>query len=301
MNLDDIKIFREVALQGSMTQAAEKLGYAQSSVTARIRNLEAKLSTNLFYRNAKGVHLTPAGKICLEHSLKITRVTEELYELLNSNYTRTSLLRIGSMETTAAVRLPLLLKKFNSLYEDVELSLQTGTTEYLINQVLGYELDVAFAASPVNHPELDEIPAFKEELVLISCAEDAGRDILDIIKKRTILVFRPGCSYRALLERFLSEIKHIPLKRFEFGSLEAIIGGVESGIGISLLPRSVVESKIQQGSLAAYDPPSSIKNCTTSLITRKDAVKTTEMSNFFDLLSQGSSIKKSKLKENAHG
>ena len=292
MNLEDIKIFREVALQGSMTQAAEKLGYAQSSVTARIKNLEAKLNTSLFYRNAKGVHLTPAGKICLEHSLKITRVTEELYELLNSNYTKTSLLRIGSMETTAAVRLPPLLKQFHSLYEDVELSLHTGTTEHLANQVLDHELDMAFAASPLNHPEIDEVPAFREELVLISCAEDKGHDILDIIKKRTILVFRPGCSYRSLLERFLSEIKHIPLKRFEFGSLEAIVGGVESGIGVSLLPRSVVESKLQQGNLASYDPPSYIKNCTTSLIMRKDAIKTIEMSNFLDLISKGPAINK---------
>lgn len=284
MNLDDIKIFREVALQGSMTQAAEKLGYAQSSVTSRIRNLEAKLSTSLFYRNAKGVHLTPAGKICLEHSLKITRVTEELFELLNSNYTRTSLLRLGAMETTAAVRLPLLLKQFNSLYENIELSLETGTTEHLINCVLNYELDMAFTASPVNHPELDEIPAFKEELVLISCAEDSGEDILDTIKKRTILVFRPGCSYRALLERYLSEIKCIPLKRFEFGSLEAIIGGVESGLGMSLLPKSVVGKKIAEGSIASYQPPPHIRNCVTSIITRKDAIKTVEMSNFLTLL-----------------
>ncbi len=291
MNLDDIKIFREVALQGSMTQAAEKLGYAQSSVTSRIRNLEAKLSTNLFYRKAKGVHLTPAGKICLEHSLKITRVTEELFELLNANYTRTKLLRMGSMETTAAVRLPQLLKEFHSAREEVDLSLETGTTAYLTNQVLDYELDLAFVASPVNHPELAEAGAFNEELVLVAGKDDACGDILDIIKKRTILVFREGCSYRALLERYLSEIGHVPLKRFEFGSVEAIIGGVEAGIGISLLPRAVVAKRLLEKSLVAYEPPEHIRNCTTSVVFRKDAIKTVEMDAFLALVKGKAALK----------
>lgn len=284
MNIDDIKIFREVAMQGSMTQAAEKLGYAQSSITSRIRNLEKQLNTHLFYRSSKGVHLTPAGKICLEHSHKITKVTEELFELLNSSCVKSRILRIGSMETTAAIRLPLLLKKFHSAYEHVDLSIQTDTTVCLINKVLDYELDFAFVASPVNHHELAEFAAFNEELVIVSNKGSLNKDILEILKKRTILVFRQGCTYRALLERYLSEIGQIPLKRFEFGSLEAIIGGVEAGIGVSLLPKSVVEKKLQSGNLVSYELPQHLKNCTTSVITRKDTVNTVETENFLKLL-----------------
>jgi len=285
MDLDDIKVFREVALHGSMTKAAETLGYAQSSITARIRKLEANLNVNLFYRNAKGVHLTPAGKIFLEQGVKITQLLDELYFLLNPDEPPGGLLRIGSMETTAAIHLPSLLKKYHSLYDKVELSLQTGTTEYLINQVLNYNLDIAFVAAPINHPEIIEIEAFREEMVLVSEGGQHPKDIEEILKSRVILVFRPGCSYRSLLERYLLENKSISLKRFEFGSLEAIIGGVASGIGISLLPKSAIEDKLQSGTLTAYELPSHLRNCTTMLIQRKDTVQTIAMANFIDVMS----------------
>lgn len=285
MDLDDIKVFREVALHGSMTQAAEILGYAQSSVTARIRKLEATLKVNLFYRNAKGVQLTPAGKIFLEQGLKITQLVDELYFLLSPDEFPGGLLRIGSMETTAAIRLPALLKKYHALYAKVELSLQTGTTEYLINQILHYNLDLAFVAAPVNHPEIREIEAFREEMVLVSEGGQDTKSIEEIMKNRAILVFRTGCSYRSLLERYLLESKSISLKRFEFGSLEAIIGGVASGIGVSLLPKAVIADKLQAGMLTAHELPSHLRYCTTMLIQRKDTVQMTAITNFTDLIS----------------
>lgn len=284
MDLDDIKVFREVALHGSMTKAAETLGYAQSSVTARIRKLEANLNVNLFYRNAKGVQLTPFGKIFLEQGVKITQLLDELYFRLHPAESPGGLLRIGSMETTAAIHLPSLLKKYHSLYDKVELSLQTGTTEYLINQVLNYNLDFAFVAAPINHPEIIEIEAFREEMVLVAEVEQPPKDIEELLKNRVILVFRTGCSYRSLLEQYLLENKAISLKRFEFGSLEAIIGGVASGIGISLLPKSVIEGKIQSGTLTSYELPSHLRNCTTMLIQRKDIAQTIAMANFIDVM-----------------
>ncbi|EGO63774.1 LysR family transcriptional regulator [Acetonema longum] len=284
MDLDDIKVFREVALHGSMTQAAEALGYAQSSVTARIRKLEAELRVTLFYRNAKGVQLTPSGQIFQEQGFKITQLIEELYTQLHPSEVPGGLLHIGAMETTAATRLPSLLKKYHSLHDQVELSLQTGPTDYLINQVLNYELDLAFVGTTINHPEIIETESFKEEMVLVAEKKDHPQDILEIIKSRTILVFRPGCYYRSLLEQYLRETAFIPFRRFEFGSLEAIIGGVSAGIGISLLPKSVIEDKLQSGALAAYELPPHLRMCTTMLIQRKDTIPTAAITNFVDLI-----------------
>nr|WP_092068925.1 LysR family transcriptional regulator [Dendrosporobacter quercicolus]NSL47279.1 LysR family transcriptional regulator [Dendrosporobacter quercicolus DSM 1736]SDL83486.1 DNA-binding transcriptional regulator, LysR family [Dendrosporobacter quercicolus] len=284
MNLNDIKIFQEVVYQGSMTQAAEKLGYAQSSVTARMRKLEEKLKVKLFYRSARGVHPTPAGKLLLEYGLRIARTMDELQFLLHSNGVPGGLLRIGSMETTAAIRLPSLLKEYHSLYDRVELSLQTGTTGHLISQILNYELDLAFVAAPVNHADIVEMAAFEEAMVLVAAGGQNAAGGLDILQNRTILVFRSGCSYRSLLEQYLAETKSIPLKRFEFGSLEAIIGSVAAGIGISLLPESVIEEKLQSGILSSYALPSHLGKCTTMLIWRKDAVPTLAMTKFIDLI-----------------
>lgn len=286
MDLTDIKICREVAVQGSMTQAAEALGYAQSSITARIRKLEAELQVRLFYRNANGVRPTPAGQLLIEQGLKITQMAEDLTCRLRSREVTGGLLRIGSMETTAAIHLPSLLKTYHSLYKQVELLLQTGTTEYLVNQVLKYELDLAFVAAPVNHPDIIEIEAFREEMVLVAEGGQSRQPLADILNSRAILVFRTGCSYRSLLESYLLNYKAIPLKRFEFGSLEAIIAGVASGMGISLLPRSVVEAKLPANDLAVYELPPQLRYCPTLLIKRKDAVQTSAIGQFIQLVSQ---------------
>jgi DNA-binding transcriptional LysR family regulator len=153
-----------------------------------------------------------------------------------------------------------------------------------MNQVLNYKLDLAFVASTVNHPEIIEIESFDEEMVLIAEKKENTQDILDIIKNRTILVFRSGCTYRSLLERYLQESTLIPLRQFEFGSLEAIIGGVSAGIGISLLPKSVIEDKLQSGTLSSYELPPHLRKCTTMLIRRKDITLTAAISNFVDLI-----------------
>lgn len=284
MDLEDIKVFREVALQGSMTQAATSLDYAQSSVTARIRKLEKEFGVTLLHRTAKGVQVTPSGQLFLEQGLKITQILEELHHRLHPNDLPCGLLRIGSMETTAAVRLPTLLKKYHTTYDKVDISLHTGTTEYLVNQVLNYSLDLAFVAAPINHPEIIELTSFDEEMVLVSENMPQAQPISEIIKNRAILVFRSGCSYRALLERYLLESQFIPLKRFEFGSMDAIIGGVSAGLGVSLLPKAAIEDKLQSGLLSAHELPLHMRTCKTMLIHRKDAIKTIAISKFIEML-----------------
>lgn len=284
LDLEDIKIFQEVAWQQSITKAAENLGYAQSSVTSRIRKLEAEFKITLLYRSSKGVKITPAGKIFLDKGLQINRLIEELHYALSSDKSPMGLLRIGSMETTAAIHLTPLLKNYIDLYKDVDLSFQTGTTKYLVQQVLNCNLDLAFVASPINLHEIVEIPVFEEELVIISKRVPYPQSISEIIKKRTILVFRHGCSYRTLLEKYLSEMKVGPLNRLEFGSLDTIITSVESGLGISLLPKSTVRNKLETGSLTAYRLPNHLKNNTTLLIHRKDIFKTPAIQKFIDSL-----------------
>ncbi len=284
MDFEDIIIFREVATIGSMTQAAEKLGYAQSSITARIRGLEDEFNTKLFYRTTKGVQLTQPGKILFDHSIKLIRNIDELHLLLDSNYTKTSQLRLGSMETTAAIHLPKIFKKFSLEDKNTEIFLQTGTTTELAQKILAYELDIAFVAATLNHPEIEEIKMIEEELVLVGNKSDAGHTLEEILKKRAIIVFRAGCSYRLLLERYLSEEKMVPLKRFEFGSVETIIGAVEAGMGVTLLPKSVVEKRVNNDTIKTFNLPSKIRKCNTYMIMNKNALQTLEMKKFLDIV-----------------
>lgn len=284
MDLQALRIFQLVAELGSISQAARELNYAQSNVTTKIQQLETDLQTTLFYRHNRGTTLTSKGKILLSYTEKILRLIEETQTVISDEQTPKGPLIIGSMETTAAVRLPALLSKYHREYPNVDLTLKTGPTEQHIQGVLRYELDAAFVAGPVDRPELLQKTVIEEELVLITDMMHSPISSITDIQARTLLVFRTGCSYRARLEQWLHHEGVIPYKIMEFGTLEAIIGCVSAGLGISLLPRSVIDKYVHEGALRQHTIPEPYGKVKTIFIYRKDKYLPTSLIKFIDML-----------------
>ena len=167
MESSDLRIFEAVARAGGITRAAAELNTVQSNVTARLRLLERELGTPLFFRHSRGVTLTPAGRELLPYAGKIGVLLAEARRALN-DATPQGALRIGSLETTAGLRLPPILAAYTTAHPQVDITLQTGTTAELIAAVLAYRLEGALVAGPVEHPELVEETIFEEELVLVT-------------------------------------------------------------------------------------------------------------------------------------
>src|SRR5262245_21529862 len=105
MDLADLQIFRSVVHAGGVTRAAEQLHRVQSNVTTRVRQLEAELGVDLFIREGKRLHLSPAGRLLLGYADRLLDLAQEAREALHDDMPR-GLLRLGSMESTASVRLP---------------------------------------------------------------------------------------------------------------------------------------------------------------------------------------------------
>jgi DNA-binding transcriptional LysR family regulator len=198
MNSDDLMVFLSVAEAGSVTKAAAQLGYVPSNVSARIHHLETETETTLFYRHSRGMTLTSSGKTLVEYAQRMRRLLHDATVTLQSKDMPRGTLSIGAMETTAAVRLPKMLVSYHRSYAQVEISLVTGPTSELIQQVLQYKIDGAFISGPSELPELSHESVFHEELVLISDLETDMRAIAG----SPILVFRTGCSYRFRLEQW---------------------------------------------------------------------------------------------------
>lgn len=289
MDLQALKIFQIVAELGSISQAARELNYAQSNITTKIQQLETSLETTLFYRHNRGTTLTAKGKMLLSYTEKIFRLLDETQKVMSDEETPKGPIIIGSMETTAAVRLPALLSKYHHKYPEVDLTLKTGPTEQNIQGVLQYELDGAFVAGPVEHPELIQTTVIEEELVLITDTIHSSLSSIKDMQTRTLLVFRAGCSYRARFEQWLHHEGLVPHKIMEFGTLEAIVGCVSAGLGISLLPRSVIEKHVQEGSLRMHPIPSPYGKVKTIFIYRKDKYMPTSLMKFMDILSDKTS------------
>jgi len=150
-----------------------------------------------------------------------------------------------------------------------------------MDKVLHYELDGAFIGCRCAHPDLQAVPAFIEELVIVSAA--SVLDLTEAVKK-PILVFSAGCSYRDVLEQWLQASGLPQSVIMEFGTLEAIIGGVSAGLGISLMPRSVVQKHAAEGAVRLHEMPASLRESETTFITRKDAFASSALKAFMDRL-----------------
>ncbi|MED3687260.1 LysR family transcriptional regulator [Peribacillus butanolivorans] len=285
MDLHSLKIFQSVAKMGSISQAARELQYAQSNITMKIQQLESDLQTTLFYRHNRGTSLTDKGSMLLTYTEKIFDLIEETKNIMNDDQTPRGPLIIGSMETTAAVRLPRLFSKYHKNFPEVDLTLRTGSTEQNIQAVLQNELDGAFVAGPINHPDLIQKEVFEEELILITDTVHPPISSIKDIQTRTLLVFHTGCAYREKLEKWLQQENMIPNKIMEFGTIDGIIGCVVAGLGISMLPQSVIAKHVQDGILRQHSIPNLYGKVKTVFIYRKDKYVPASLIKFINMLS----------------
>ncbi|WP_373228735.1 LysR family transcriptional regulator [Cohnella sp.] len=280
MDIQLLKVFITTAHEGSISKAAQKLNFAQSNVTHKIQQLEADLQTPLFYRHNRGITLTPSGQILVTYAEKILNIIQEARSAVGDSSVPAGPLHIGSVETTASNRLPKLLTQYHTLYPSVDFSLITGPTEKLLHAVFHYELNGAFVAGPVEHPDLVQEKVIDEELVLITPVSYPSVKSIHDVQLRTLLVFQSGCSYRAKLNQLLNEEGILPVKLMEFGSFETIIGCVGAGLGISLMPRSIVTEAEKQGRVRCHAIAGKHAIVTTVFIRRKDALITPALSAF---------------------
>ena len=284
MDSTDLSFFLAVMEEGGVTAAARRLNCVQSNVTARIRSLEAALGIPLFHRNGRGVVPTRAGERLLPHARQVVgalrAARDSLWDLRNPDRPGGQL-AIGSMETAAACRLPPVLAAYHAAFPDVELSLRTGGTGALVEEVLAFRLDAALVGGPIDHPHLTAVEVGAERMVVVTAP---GTDWPGMLTHPGLsaLCFRRGCAYRERLENLLLGLGARQPRLQEFGTLEGIIGGVAAGIGISLLPQAAVERSPLRASLALHAVPEPWAVAPTQLIHRKDSVMTAALARFTD-------------------
>ena len=192
----DLKVFEAVARLGGMNRAAVELNTVQSNVTARIQALEADIGSMLLERHSRGVSLTQAGRRLLPYADKVARLLDDAMRAARDDGAPRGVLTIGSLETTAALRLTPLLTRYATDNPAVDLVLRTGTTCELVGDVLEQRVDGAFVCGPVAHPELEEQVMFREELVVLAAPDVASLD--------AALTSGRGAARRAPCRLFLS-------------------------------------------------------------------------------------------------
>jgi len=255
MELNQIETFLHVAELGSFSRAAEQLGVTQPTLSARIQVLERDLGQRLFERLGRGVRLTEAGRAFQPYAERSLLMIKEGREALDASQNPTrGKLRIGSARVIGAYVLPDILATFRDEYPGVELSILTGRSHEVLQMVLTEEAQLGLGRT-LNHPELDSIYLYDEQIVFVTHPEHPlarrGEATISEVAQEPLILYDRDSTYYVLITKVCREAGIVPKVTMNLDSVEATKKMLERGLGVSFLPASSIESDVRRGTLAA--------------------------------------------------
>ena len=260
-----LQVFHTVARLLSFTKAAEELHMTQPAVTFQVRQLEEQFNTRLFDRTHNRISLTEAGRRVYEYAEKIF----ELYGMMDNAIKEltgdiSGVMILGASTTIAEYMLPILLGDFKKKHPEVTIRLKVANTDGIVSQVENNEIDLGVVEAPVNNKNLVVEECRTDELVLIvppghKLANEKTVPISTVIEHPFICREEGSGTRDVMIESMQSTGINITDLRIamELGSLEAIKGAVESGMGVSIVSKATLSKELQLGTLIAIpiDPP----------------------------------------------
>jgi DNA-binding transcriptional LysR family regulator len=237
MDVRALHAFRIVAESGSITAAAARLGTVQSALSARIGQFEAAVGEPLFERLPRGIRLTAAGARLLPYAEKIEALVADAVRATHGREPRLSgPFRLGAIEVAAASVLSDGIARFLTSHPDVDLRLATGLSRELVDDVAAGGIDAAIIADGFRASDLASMPLRPIPLALFMPIDRPPEQL------EQAFAFGHGCVCRARLETILHRRRWAP-RIVELGSVDAILGCVEAGIGIALLPQALEKGR----------------------------------------------------------
>lgn len=245
MEFRHLETFQAIIEAGSFLQAAEKLQYAQSTISLHIQQLEAELDVKLFSRRGKKVQLTTAGRALSTHAgfllHRAALLQKDMAELVAG---KSGHIRIGSIEPVASLRLPSLLVSFCRQYPNIRLTLETGVTNVISQRVARGELDLAICSPPDAKLGLSFETLFYDPMALLipiqhCLSQQETIEVYDLAQERLLLT-EANCPYRRVFETEVLSRGVNPYSGIEIMSLKILQSMVEAGLGIGVMPTAVV-------------------------------------------------------------
>ena len=255
MELRQLRAFSCIAETGSFTASASRLHVTQAAISMQIRQLEEELGVKLFVRAPRRVMLTEAGELLLQRTRRILREHDAAVEVMEEIAgARRGRLRIGSasaMVTTEA--LPAILPKLIDAYPAAEVSVTSGTSDSLVRQILGGELDVAFVSLPVEAQGIETMVLNEDELVAIVSPRHplAGKRVVNaiLLGQEKLILGEQGGNTRRQLDDFFEKSGITPHVAMELSRQAAIKRMVEEDLGVGIIAAHSVREEVSRGSL----------------------------------------------------
>ncbi|SEO07000.1 DNA-binding transcriptional regulator, LysR family [Amphibacillus marinus] len=280
MELRHLITFKTIVESGGFKKAADHLGYAQSSVTSHIKELERELGKPLFDRLGKKISLTETGEVFLPYARKMIALSSQSMEAIQSEHMPQGSLVIGVSESLLIYWLPTVISTFRKKYPMVDITVKALKYPNIANQLKEGEIDFAVLVElPDWHaPSLSLKQLGKEALLMVTAAHHPPQP------NQTMLVTEYTCSWRPVIDTYMKAFYVDKLSQVELPSVAAIKQCVLAGLGIAMLPRFVIEEELAQGVLQLVTPDEPQEELGIYTAIHKDKWVSSKLQLFFELL-----------------
>lgn len=258
--LDQLRILKAIAAEGSFKRAADSLYVSQPAISLQVQNLERHLDVPLFDRAGRRAQLTEAGHLLLTYGEKVLSMCQETCRAIEDlQNLKGGTLIVGASQTTGTYLLPRMIGLFRQKYPNVVVQLQVHSTRRTAWSVMNGQLDLAIVGGEVSAElaqSLEIVPYARDELVLIVPASHpfAQRERItkEDLYQLQFISLDAQSTIRRVIDQALARAGIDPVHfkiEMELSSIEAIKNAVQSGLGAAFVSTSAIVKELSLGVL----------------------------------------------------
>lgn len=267
MDIRHFKTFKCIVEEGSFSNAASKIGYTQSTVTSQIQQLEQELSVKLFEKIGRNMILTPVGKELISYTDELLETVTKIKNIGKSDDIPRGELKIAIADSLMSYKLKDVLSLFKQKAPNVSISIVSLNCFVINDMLVKGEVDIGLLYDVGTHKESLTSVQLSEFPLTLVCSPSFKHDEVDFSTPNqsintSLIINEPNCIYRKIFENYLRANNIILNNTIELWSIEAIKNCVSSNLGISFLPRFVVEKELKENKLQELQV-----NCSDTKIT----------------------------------
>jgi molybdate transport repressor ModE-like protein len=248
MEIRHLESLIAISEHGSFSAAARALGTVQSNVSAHISRLEKELGASLIDRQSG--ELTEDGVLVVERARRIIHELQDIEADIHSTDTEVAgETRLGCIGTTGRWLMPRLLTAIQKAHPQVRPIIHEGSTSSLLPRLIAGELDAAIVHFPIDDPELQLVPLFSEELVLLVNNKHPWANLERIslaeLATQPLLLAPRNTALRRIIDRAAGAQRLAFTPQAEIDGVRLLTSLAFEGFGPAIVPATAIPAWIK--------------------------------------------------------